>query len=177
MREGDRLPKTTVGPDDPRTRRSEDNSEHRGPACPPGRFCLGKWAPPLPALTMSFVAAPGWASERLVENDGSSGVGTPQAGEVPEGLSAEAWGAISDAIVRDRYRAERHEDGEAVLLRDAEGRIRLRYGGLRAWDATGRELASRLEARGGRIALLLEDAVPTDSARNTGPHTEGGLTS
>ena len=233
---------------------------------------------------MSFVAAPGWASERLVQNDGSSGVGTPRAGEVPEGVSAEAWEAISGAIERDRYRAERREDGtvsaanraqayttrftregirvrpqgagmgagvevgltlagygysqtqpveaaepqakgnrvefhrgtltewyvnraagleqgftleeppletpqqartraggreplrlelavagpvrvertedgEAVLLRDPEGRVRLRYGGLRAWDATGRELASRLEAGGGRIALLVEDAA------------------
>ena len=284
MRKSDRSPKTSVGSDDRRTRHPEDNSEDRRPACPPGRFCLGKWAPPLLALTMSFVAAPGWASERLVQNDGSSGVGTPRAGEVPEGVSAEAWEAISGAIERDRYRAERREDGtvsaanraqayttrftregirvrpqgagmgagvevgltlagygysqtqpveaaepqakgnrvefhrgtltewyvnraagleqgftleeppletlqqartraggreplrlelavagpvrvertedgEAVLLRDPEGRVRLRYGGLRAWDATGRELASRLEAGGGRIALLVEDAA------------------
>ena len=56
-------------------------------------------------------------------------------------------------------RVERTPDGEAVLLRDPEGLVRLRYGGLRAWDATGRELASRLEARRGRIALLVDDAA------------------
>ena len=48
MRKSDRLPKTTVGSDDPRTRRSEDNSEHRGPAGPPAPLGVGRWAPRLP---------------------------------------------------------------------------------------------------------------------------------
>ena len=46
-------------------------------------------------------------------------------------------------------------DGAAVELRDAGGRSRLRYAGLKAWDATGRELASRLEAQSGRIGIAV----------------------
>ena len=49
MRKSDRLPKTTVGSDDRRTRHPEDNSEHRGPAAAaPGTLCVGRWAPALP---------------------------------------------------------------------------------------------------------------------------------
>ena len=48
--------------------------------------------------------------------------------------------------------------GQAILLRDAAGEVRLRYGGLRVWDAEGTELAARLEAGGDHIALLVEDA-------------------
>ncbi len=50
MRQSDRLPKTTVGSDDRRTRRPEDNSEHHRPAAPPGTLCVGRWAPPLPGM-------------------------------------------------------------------------------------------------------------------------------
>ena len=40
--------KTTVGSDDRRTRRPEDNSQHRRPAVPAPTLCVGRWAPPLP---------------------------------------------------------------------------------------------------------------------------------
>jgi hypothetical protein len=47
--------------------------------------------------------------------------------------------------------------GDAVLLQSAGG-VRLRYSGLRAWDATGRELAARLEVRGREVRLAVADA-------------------
>ena len=50
MRKSDRLPQRTVGSDDRRTRRPEDNTEHRRPAVPPGTLCVGRWAPPVPGM-------------------------------------------------------------------------------------------------------------------------------
>ena len=50
--------------------------------------------------------------------------------------------------------------GDAVLLESA-GQARLRYTGLRAWDATGRELAARLEVRGREVRLAIADAGAT----------------
>ena len=48
---------------------------------------------------------------RWIENDGA----------VPEGLSAEAWEAIRQAIERDRYRAEALSDGTVWAANDAQG--------------------------------------------------------
>ena len=50
MRKSDRLPKTTLGSDDRRTRHPEDNSEHRRPAAPPATICVGRWVPALPRM-------------------------------------------------------------------------------------------------------------------------------
>ena len=50
MRQSDRLPKTTVGSDDRRTRHPEYNAEHGGPAAPAGTLCVGRWAPPRPGM-------------------------------------------------------------------------------------------------------------------------------
>ena len=50
--------------------------------------------------------------------------------------------------------------GDAVLLESA-GQARLRYTGLRAWDAAGRELAARLEVRGTEVRLAIADAGAT----------------
>ena len=74
---------------------------------------------------------------------------------------AEARGAQPlrlELAVTGPVRAEAVEGGEAVLLRDPAGQVRLRFTGLRVWDAQGRELAARLEAGGDRMALLVEDA-------------------
>ena len=50
--------------------------------------------------------------------------------------------------------------GDAVLLESA-GKARLRYTGLRAWDAAGRDLAARLEVRGKEVRLAIADAGAT----------------
>ena len=63
-----------------------------------------------------------------------------------------------ELAVTGPVRAEAAEGGEAILLRDPVGRVRLRFSGLRVWDAQGRELAARLEAGGDRMALLVEDS-------------------
>jgi len=47
--------------------------------------------------------------------------------------------------------------GDAVLL-ESDGQALLRYTGLRAWDAAGRELDARLEVRGREVLLTIEDA-------------------
>ena len=49
-------------------------------------------------------------------------------------------------------------DGDAVLLQ-SNGQTVLRYGGLRAWDARGRTIPSRLEVRESQIRLIVEDAM------------------
>ncbi|MBL8217439.1 MAG: FG-GAP repeat protein, partial [Bryobacterales bacterium] len=49
------------------------------------------------------------------------------------------------------------ESGEVVLVA-ADG-ARLRYGGLKSWDATGRSLASRAEVDGRLIRLHVDDAA------------------
>jgi hypothetical protein len=58
--------------------------------------------------------------------------------------------------------APRLEGGDAVVL-EHHGEARLRYAGLRSWDARGRDLPSRLELReegggGARLALVVEAA-------------------
>ncbi|MGD0302132.1 MAG: hypothetical protein ABSE86_34055 [Bryobacteraceae bacterium] len=45
-----------------------------------------------------------------------------------------------------------------VALLDAEGRAVLRYGGLKAWDARGKELASRLAVEGDQVRIVVQDA-------------------
>ena len=47
--------------------------------------------------------------------------------------------------------------GDAVLL-ESDGHARLRYTGLRAWDAAGRNLDARLEVRGQEVRLAVADA-------------------
>jgi nucleoside-specific outer membrane channel protein Tsx len=50
------------------------------------------------------------------------------------------------------------QDGKALNLRDANGRTALRYTGLEARDATGRELRSWLEVRGEWLLVRVADA-------------------
>jgi hypothetical protein len=47
--------------------------------------------------------------------------------------------------------------GRALRIELAAGELRLRYQGLRTWDATGRELGSRLVATSAGLALELEE--------------------
>jgi hypothetical protein len=49
------------------------------------------------------------------------------------------------------------EDGSGLTLNDANGRARLRYTGLKATDATGKELKSWVEVRSNRMFLRVED--------------------
>ncbi|GAB2461316.1 hypothetical protein GCM10011375_12430 [Hymenobacter qilianensis] len=55
-----------------------------------------------------------------------------------------------------------HADGQALSLREA-GKEVLRYAGLRAWDATGRVLASRMQLSADEktVALVVDDARAT----------------
>lgn len=47
--------------------------------------------------------------------------------------------------------------GESVRFENATGAVMLEYGGLKAWDATGRVLPARLIAQSSRIAIEVED--------------------
>ena len=47
-------------------------------------------------------------------------------------------------------------EGDAVLLESGYGTV-LRYGGLKAWDARGRQLATRLQVGTGEIRLVVQD--------------------
>ncbi len=49
-------------------------------------------------------------------------------------------------------------DDRALVVADAAGRAVLRYGGLAAYDATGRELPARFEVTGREIRVRVEDA-------------------
>jgi hypothetical protein len=51
--------------------------------------------------------------------------------------------------------------GNAILLRDAAGRVRASYTDMHAHDATGRELGCRLRTRGNAILLDINDAGAT----------------
>ncbi len=53
-------------------------------------------------------------------------------------------------------RPELTAQGDAVLLRSKEGAV-LRYAGLRAWDARGCALASKLEVSDREVRLVVED--------------------
>jgi hypothetical protein len=48
------------------------------------------------------------------------------------------------------------QNQEAVQFRSSQGVV-FRYGGLRAWDANGRNLTSRLEVRGDELRLIVDD--------------------
>ena len=50
-----------------------------------------------------------------------------------------------------------HNDDQGVTLKDAAGEPRLRYSGLQAHDSTGRKLAARLQVRGQRLVLRVND--------------------
>ena len=119
MRSSDRLPKTTVGSEDRRTRHPEYNTVGRRPVRPPGTLGVGRWALLVLGLAISLLAAPGWANEQPVQNDGSAGR-IAKSGEVPEGLSAEAWEAMQKAIERNRYRTETLNDGTVRAANDAQ---------------------------------------------------------
>ena len=58
--------------------------------------------------------------------------------------------------VGGELRPELAPQGDAVLLRSSKGAV-LRYAGLRAWDACGRGLASRLEVSEREVRLLVDD--------------------
>lgn len=49
-----------------------------------------------------------------------------------------------------------HQTANAVLFKASHGVV-LRYAGLKAWDARGRVLASRLEVRGHELRLTVDD--------------------
>jgi len=49
-------------------------------------------------------------------------------------------------------------DGLSAVFVDERGELRLRYRGLRAWDATGRELDVRLHSTPAGLAVSLDDA-------------------
>ncbi|HSB11688.1 MAG TPA: FG-GAP repeat protein, partial [Blastocatellia bacterium] len=48
--------------------------------------------------------------------------------------------------------------GDSITFVSTDGEVRLRYSGLKAWDATGRQLPGRIEASEGKIALVVDDA-------------------
>jgi hypothetical protein len=73
----------------------------------------------------------------------------PQGNGQPLTLELELRGNLSAALA---------QDGKALNLRDANGRTALRYTGLEARDATGRELPSWLEVQGERLLVRVEDA-------------------
>ena len=54
-------------------------------------------------------------------------------------------------------RAEIAEEGRAIMLSNAAGERVLRYGGLSAYDATGRELAARMQLQEREVRLEVDD--------------------
>ena len=53
--------------------------------------------------------------------------------------------------------AQAETDGRGLNLRDADGKTRLRYGGLLAIDASGRELPARFTVEGEQVRLAVDD--------------------
>ncbi|MFV9691907.1 MAG: FG-GAP repeat protein [Desulfobacteria bacterium] len=49
------------------------------------------------------------------------------------------------------------KDGDAVLFKDARGETVLRYSGLLAWDARGRDLPARMAVSDGRLTIEVDD--------------------
>jgi hypothetical protein len=77
--------------------------------------------------------------------------------ERPPGAAAEV------AVLLDvRGSLAARAEGEVTALHFIEGRETvLEYKGLKAWDATGRELLARMEVRGSSVALCVADAGAT----------------
>ena len=46
--------------------------------------------------------------------------------------------------------------GGSIFFSDQDGSVRLRYGGLKAWDATGRDLVAGMNLAGNRLALEVD---------------------
>jgi len=60
--------------------------------------------------------------------------------------------------VRGDLRAELAADQQQVWLKRSDGGVALRYGGLVAWDASGRKLGARMEVAGETVWLEVEEA-------------------
>jgi hypothetical protein len=75
--------------------------------------------------------------------------------ERPTGLGDQGPLRLELAI-EGTLRGELSPDGQAVVLRDGSGGEWMRYSGLKAWDARHQELAAKLEASDGVIALVVE---------------------
>jgi hypothetical protein len=55
-------------------------------------------------------------------------------------------------------RAEIAADEQALWLKRSDGERALSYGGLKAWDATGRELGARMQVAGAEVYLEVKNA-------------------
>ncbi len=71
-----------------------------------------------------------------------------------EGAFADAAAARAGAALRARLSS----DARSVDFLDAAGAVALRYGGLAARDARGRDLDARLALDGARVRILVDDA-------------------
>ena len=54
--------------------------------------------------------------------------------------------------------AEVHESGTSAFLRSHRNRSALRYGGLYAYDAVGKEIRARLESGPDSLSILVDDS-------------------
>ena len=82
---------------------------------------------------------------------------------VEQGFTVSARPAGTGALeVRQRWDsalcAEVSTDGGALILSDRSGE-RLRYAGLKAWDATGRTLPAQLQVSGHTLAMVVDDVA------------------
>lgn len=75
----------------------------------------------------------------------------------PEGSGKEELLVAVDLDVEGELYPELTAGERSVVLRDAAGRDRLRYGGLAAFDAEGRWLPCRMALHGNQIQLLVDD--------------------
>lgn len=81
----------------------------------------------------------------------------PAAGRDPKGRTEQPLRIVLE--LTGDLRGEAALDGRSVLLRDRTGRQVSTYDHLKAWDATGRELPSRMRVRGREVALEVDDAA------------------
>lgn len=75
--------------------------------------------------------------------------------EPPQGVTGEVTVLLN---VTGTLRAKTMDQQQSICFIDAKGIEVIQYTGLKAWDANGRSLESRMEIRGSEVALLVADA-------------------
>ena len=107
--------------------------------------------------------------------------------EAPLGrdTSADGW-LIVRLQIDGSLQPEVTGNGRDLLLRDAEGDVRLRYDGLVSWDATGRDLPARMRvaadgqvqiavaADAAEFPIVIDPTISTQQAKLTASDGAGG---
>ncbi|HXG63632.1 MAG TPA: hypothetical protein VNO70_00905 [Blastocatellia bacterium] len=81
--------------------------------------------------------------------------------EPPTGCEQGSRPLVLAMAVESDLKPQLNAEGDSLQFVSSDGDVRLHYTGLKAWDATGRELSAHMQASEGHIALVVDDREAT----------------